>query len=328
MKLLSHLIFLLVVAASLVLLFGPREPFDASPPEVAAPGPGALEQWLAEREASVPDLRPGAEKEVVWADPDAPAVTPVSVVYVHGFSATKEETRPVPDEVAAALGANLFLTRLTGHGRDGPAMAEASVGAWFGDLAEALAVGRAIGERVLVIATSTGGTLAALGALDPELSRDVAGIVFISPNFRVQAAGSSLLTLPFARDALPAVVGEEVSSRPVSAEHARWWTLSYPLDAVFPMAALVKAARAADYSGATIPALFVFSDADRVVDPEATRAVAARWGAPAELFVVTPGPEDDANAHVIAGRIRSPSATKPAAARIAAWARETLDGGG
>ena len=56
--------------------------------------------------------------------------------------------RPLPDKVAAALGANLFYTRLTGHGQDGAAMAEGSVNAWINDYAEAMAIGRAIGGKV------------------------------------------------------------------------------------------------------------------------------------------------------------------------------------
>lgn len=207
MKLLSHALVVVVLLASAALLFGPRTPFDDDPQAVEAPPAEELDGWLAAREAEVPDLRPGAAKEIVWADPAAPARTPLAVVYVHGFSATKAEIRPVPDIVARELGANLHFARLTGHGRTSDAMGEATVGAWFDDVAEALAVGRRIGDRVLVIATSTGGTLAALFAADPEMSRDVAGIAFVSPNFGVQSVGSSLLTLPFARSFVPLVIG-------------------------------------------------------------------------------------------------------------------------
>jgi hypothetical protein len=79
----------------------------------------------------------------------------VAIVYVHGFSASKAEVRPLPDRVAAALHANLFFTRLTGHGQDGTAMAKGSINAWVNNHAEAIAIDRAIGERVVVIGTST-----------------------------------------------------------------------------------------------------------------------------------------------------------------------------
>ncbi len=40
------------------------------------------------------------------------------------------------------------------------------------------------------------------------------------------------------------------------------WTTSYPTTALFPMAALMREARATDFAQATVPALFLFSDGD------------------------------------------------------------------
>nr|WP_245497472.1 MULTISPECIES: hypothetical protein [unclassified Mesorhizobium] len=99
----------------------------------------------------MPDIRDGLEKEIIWANPMIHARTPLSIVYVHGFSASKGEVRPLPDEVADQLDTNLFYTRLTGHGQGGAAMADGSVNAWINDYAEALAIGRAIGDKVIVI---------------------------------------------------------------------------------------------------------------------------------------------------------------------------------
>jgi alpha-beta hydrolase superfamily lysophospholipase len=344
MRILGHLLVILTLLASAALLFGPRTPFDDDPQAVAPPEAAELDGWLAAREAGAADLRPGAAKEIVWADPARPAPTELAVVYIHGFSATKAEIRPVPDIVARELGANLHYARLTGHGRTSDAMGEVTVGAWFDDVAEALAVGRRIGGRLLVIAASTGGTMAALAALDPELSRGVAAIALVSPNFGVQSAGSGLLTLPFAQSLVPLVVeatGGTAATPPggdpakiylggqaSSPAQARAWTTIYPLEAVYPMAAVVKAAAASDFSGVAIPALFMFSPSDKVVDAAATRAVAAGWGGPVEIAEVTPGPGDDPNAHVIAGDIRSPSMTRPAAERIVSWARHALASGG
>jgi len=153
---------LLVLLALIVLAFalGSRVPVDTTitfDPKNIGPDP---EAYLARREAEVKDIRPGLQKEIVWADPATRARTPLAIVYVHGFSASKGEVRPLPDRVAAALHANLFYTRLTGHGEDGAAMAKGGVNAWINDYAEAITIGRAIGDRVVVIGTSTGGSLA------------------------------------------------------------------------------------------------------------------------------------------------------------------------
>jgi hypothetical protein len=45
--------------------------------------------FLAAEEGSVPGLRPGDGKEIVWADVEARDRTPVSVVYLNGFSADR-----------------------------------------------------------------------------------------------------------------------------------------------------------------------------------------------------------------------------------------------
>ncbi|BBU55489.1 hypothetical protein KU6B_17540 [Mameliella alba] len=67
---------------------------------------GGIEDWLAKSEAKVPNLRPGAQKQVIWAG--APEVqTDWALVYVHGFSAAPQEIRPVPDMVAQGLGQTL-----------------------------------------------------------------------------------------------------------------------------------------------------------------------------------------------------------------------------
>jgi alpha-beta hydrolase superfamily lysophospholipase len=243
------------------------------------------------------------------------------VVYLHGYSASSEEIRPVPDQVAAGLGANLFFTRLTGHGLDGSALAKATPEAWLQDTAEAMAIARRLGDKVLVIATSTGGTLAAFVAADPVLSQNVGGIVFISPNFGVTPAGAFILNLPFAEVWGPVLAGTERHWTPRNELQARFWTTSYPTAAMFPMRDLVNAAVQLDYSRMTLPALFYYSQNDRVVDPAETTKVVAKWGGPLTVEHPVMGPRDDAMSHIVAGDIISPGQTAIATDRILDWAK-------
>lgn len=299
----------------------PREPLEdgiAFDPEAIGTD---IDAYLYNRERAVPNLKRGAQKHVLWANPATKAKTPLAFVYIHGFSATLEEIRPVPDRVARTLGANLHYTRLAGHGRDGAAMAQATVPAWRRDVAEALEIGRRIGERVVVIATSTGGSLAAVAATDPELNRQVAGIVFVSPNFGLMAEGSHMLDMPFSRTLLPMILGNARGFAPHNSKHQEWWTERYPTQALAPLAAAVRAAGHADVAATGIPALFMFSDADRVVDAARTREVAARWGGPVTLWPVELGLGDDPMSHVIAGDILSPGLTDRAVTQIVEWVR-------
>lgn len=309
----------LAAVGGAVWTFGPREPvvtnisFDAGQLE------DGVDAWLAAQEARFDNIGPNEEKRVIWAgEPETRA--PWSVVYIHGFSASSEELRPVPDIVAEGLGANIVFTRLAGHGRDGEAMAEATAEAWMTDVAEALAVGHRIGDRVLVISCSTGGTLTAL-ALSEEMGKNVDGAIFFSPNFKVKSKTASFLTWPFARSWLRYVAGKERSWDPASEDHGRYWTSRYPIEALLPMGAVVAAALKLDYGAMKTPALFIFDPEDQTVDHARTRAVQAEWGAAAEIFEAHVGPDDDPGHHVIAGRIVSPGMTEALAAKALDWAR-------
>lgn len=310
------LALLAVIAVALVL--APRE-------EVAQPAPfeprkfgEGIGVYLEVVESAYDDIRPDSEKRVIWAG-QRETRTPISIVYLHGFSASSQEIRPVPDRLAEAFGANLVYTRFRGHGRTPDAMGEATASDWLADAAEALALGRATGERVIVLATSTGASIAAVALQEAALREGVAGIIMVSPNFGINNPVAPLLTLPGARHWLPLLAGQRRSFEPRNPGQAAEWTTEYPSAAVFPMAAIVAHARDLDYSGMTPPALFYYSDADRVVRPDITAEVAARWGGQVTRAAPDLGSEDDPFAHVIAGEIMSPGNTARAIDVMRDW---------
>ncbi len=319
-KWLGRLIILLVLIVAGAWAFVPQDPVDRTISfDAASIGPD-IDVWLADREKAFPDIVPGTEKRVIWAGAKG-AKTPLAVIYIHGFSASSEEIRPVPDQVARTLGANLFFTRLAGHGRGGDPMATATAGDWLEDTAEALAIGRRLGDRVLVISMSTGATLAAFAATDPDMSKDIAGIVMMSPNFGVKSAAAKILDLPAARYWGPIVAGATRSFNPVNANHGKYWTTQYPTTALFPMAALVRAAKMLDLSKAKVPLMVIYSAQDHVVDPGKTLAAVKGWGGKVRLEPVTLAKGDDPYYHVIAGDILSPGQTAGTVALILDWAK-------
>lgn len=311
-------------AVAVIVLFGigvlllPRERVDTDISFDPASIGDDLDAHLAALDAPFDDITPGVEKRIIWAD--APGVpTEDVVVYIHGFSATSEEIRPVPDLVAAELGANLLFWRLAGHGRTGDAMAEPSAGDWIEDTAHALSVATRLGDSVTVLSTSTGGTLAAVAAIHPDLFGKFDRVIFVSPNFEIANPDARYLTWPGARHWIPVVAGTEREFEPITPDHGKYWTTRYPSVAVIPLGALVKFANAQDYSATRLPALFLFSDDDRVVSAKAARALAARWGGPATVAPQVIGDTDDPFDHVIAGDILSPGMTDSIAAQILDW---------
>jgi pimeloyl-ACP methyl ester carboxylesterase len=316
---LVYLIVVLAVAAAIAWFYGPRVEANTvtnfDPASIGA-DPDA---YLAASEAKVSGIHDNLQKEIIWAYPESKAKTPLAIIYVHGFSASKNETRPVPDMAAKALGANLYLTRLTGHGIDGNALAEATVNNWAHDMAEALAVGKMIGEKVIVVGVSTGAGLATWAASDPAHTNDIAGLVFISPNYGLQAGGAWLLTMPFGEQLANAIVGKERVFETHNDMHKRFWTSSYPTKAILPMAALTKLAAETAVENIRQPVLMIYSETDTVIRPDLVKSVASRWGGKAELYAVPKN--DDPSSHVIAGDALSPSTNKEVADKIVEWVK-------
>ena len=307
-----------------VWVFGPLEPakmdvgFDAN---VLGEN---LNGYLMVQEKKFNDITIGVQKRVIWAD-KVGKKTPLSIIYIHGFSATSEEIRPVPDQIASALKANLYYTRLTGHGRSPMAMAEPNVADWMSDMAEAIAIGRKIGQRIIVISTSTGSTLSATAALNPILSRDISGFIFISPNFGINNPFAKLLTWPAARWWVPLIAGKMRHSTPRNKQHSKFWTTTYPTIAAIPMAAIVKAVTEQDFSKVTIPALFYFSLEDKVVDPEATKNMTRKWGGRKKIINVTMTEQDDKYSHIVTGNIVSPNQTDYTVRETIKWISSLLN---
>jgi pimeloyl-ACP methyl ester carboxylesterase len=312
-----YILGFLLVAGLVAFALGPRPVADTTIDFDPGSLPEDLDAYLARAEGRFQDLRPGNQRQIVWAYPASRARTPLAIVYIHGFSASPGELRPLPDLVARQLGANIYYARLKGHGRSGDAMLDASVRDWVNDLAEAVAIGNRLGERVVVMATSTGASLATWAATRPELMQNVAGLVQFSPNYGLQAAGSGLLTMPWAKQMVKIILGDRRSFQGRNELHRRFWTSEYPSLALLPMASMVKLADSTDVGSITVPALLVYSPLDQVIRPELVAAKAARWGAAVSLIEVTD--DDDPNHHVIAGDALSPSTTSRLAAEVSDW---------
>ncbi len=327
-------VFLLLFVLWSVYRAGPRPSVDWDEPStypatmhvVATALPDSIASfptWFAtqERAAGVTDA--DVAKRVVFADSTRPAKTPWSVVYIHGFSATRQETAPLSEEVARALGANLYETRLRGHGLPGDSLGHVQARDWMGDAAFSLDVARRLGDSVLVIGTSTGGTLGVwLATLPKPVREGLHALVLISPNFGPNDPAAGLLTLPWAEVVLPRFIPQREWVAK-NEEQKRFWTMRYPSTALFPMQALVEHVRDASLSSYDVPTLVFYHEGDLVVDAERTTtwldALDAEGRVKAERVRVIPTAGEDG--HVIAGRIVSPSQTATFRDRIVAFVR-------
>ncbi len=308
---------LLVIVAALLVAAGWRlTPPGLGDPAPAATVPDDIDAWLASIERAVDaefGLIAGAEKRVRWQVPGQRTRT--AIVYLHGFSATRQEIAPTSALVADRLGANLYETRLSGHGHDRSPMHGVRAEDWLRDGVEALAIGAAIGERMIVIGTSTGATLALALIGHPSMER-VRTLVLISPNIEPGDPTAKWLTWPAGPVLARLVAGDTRSWTPHNDLQRRYWSTSYPTAAVVEVMRLVDRAKSLASVPMTQEVLMLLSPQDTVISPAAARRAYDSIDAPRKALVEILDAGDPSH-HVLAGDILSPGTTEEIADLIA-----------
>ncbi len=224
---------------------------------------------LKHAESQFPDIVNGTEKHIRWHHQNKRKES-YSIVYIHGFSASGKEVSPMIELLADKLQANLYYSRLQGHGRSSvDAMGEADLKNWKQEALDALNIGKLIGDKTILIGTSTGGTL--ITWLNAQ--KQAAGVhatIMISPNFAVKNRLAGLMQWSWLRWIIKKTQGEYRSFQPLNDYHATYWTTRYPVDALLPMLDLVEEVAELDKSVITTPQLAIYSPNDQIVDVEKT----------------------------------------------------------
>jgi len=305
-----------------------RRSAAAHPPGPFVPRrPGDIERWLQASEASAATaaghpITPGTEKLVVW-NGGAPCRTDVALVYVHGYTGSRQATAPVPEQIAGRLAANLFCTRLTGSGLGSDAIGAATLACWRRDVTEALQVGAAIGRRVVLIGMSTGAALAVSEmAQRTEVARhpSVAALVLLAPNFWPRNRGVSLLLTPAGPLLARLLVGpyRDLSGR--DEREDRYWTTRHHSRSLIPMMQAVHDARRAALEAIRCPTLVVYTEQDEVVSVAAIKAAHARLGSPRKQLLDLRG----ADRHELAGAIHAPAMVPALTAAVTRFLSQEL----
>lgn len=268
-----------------------------------------LQTYLKEPTA---DLIPGTEKRIVWHAGEQR--TEWSVVALHGFSSSRQETAPLAETVAKHLGANLLETRFAAHGLKRNGLIDVRAEAWLDDVADAIAIGNNIGDKVVVLAVSNGATLA-VSMLDHPVMQSVDTIVMLSPNFAPADPKAMWITRPGGPLLLQLISGETRSWEAFNDQQALYWTTTYPSKTLIQV---IRATNRAlkKIKDATAPRVQVFySPNDTVVSVPALLAAFELIRSPQKEII--PVLETGApSAHILAGDIISPNNTLPIAARI------------
>lgn len=222
------------------------------------------------------DIKPGNRSEIFWYG-DTIARTEYAVVYLHGYSASKYEGMPVATDYARRYGMNLYMPRLDEHGLETaePLLHMTADGLWE-SAKNALAVGEKLGKKVILMSTSTGGTLAIyLAAMYPE---KVAALINFSPNILPANNGISLLSGHWGLQIARAVQGGKYVRVDSASYHPGQWSEGPRLESTVQLQALIDATMNAEtFSRVKAPCLTLAYYKDKDHQDPTVRVEKIRW---------------------------------------------------
>jgi pimeloyl-ACP methyl ester carboxylesterase len=227
--------WLLVIPVLLILGYisgpNPKKPSYSLIMPVIPGEAASLENYIRSIE-SRHKLKPDNEARIIWNNDSLRQPTEYAIVYLHGFSASQFEGAPTHTNIAKKFGANLYLTRLAEHGIDTAAtFANLTAEKYWESAKEALAIGKRLGKKVILMGTSTGGSNALqLAAAFPD---DVNALVLLSPNIAINDPNAWLLNDPWGLQIAEAVTGgpSRVSTEK-DPTYLQYWNGSYRLEGV------------------------------------------------------------------------------------------------
>jgi len=247
-----------IIALAAIYFLGPapKHPTYNLTPIVVPSEAAALEDYVASNEAKH-KIKPDNEARIVWHD-STKQKTEYAIVYLHGFSASQIEGDPVHRRFAKDFGCNLYLSRLADHGVDTTeTLLLFTADRLWESAKQALAIGKQLGDKVILVSTSTGGTLALmLAAYYPD---DVYALINMSPNIAINDPAAFLLNDPWGLQIARTVLGGKYRITGASEEHSKFWNKKYRLESLVQLEELIETTMKKDlFQKVTKPSLTLY----------------------------------------------------------------------
>ncbi len=298
----------LIIVAIAVFLMGPKiqnVEFQTDYPD-STTDLGGLEYLIENKEYEAGEVKSDNQARIVWND-SLPTKTQYSVVYLHGFGASYKEGYPVNSNLADSLKANIFLSRLASHGlkaKDG--YKGLSADKYMKSAIEALAIGEQIGEKVILIGTSTGASQALwLAAQYPD---KVEALVLYSPYLALRDEASAKLVLgPWGKQITKLTLGGEISETERPDSVAAYWSTHYHVDSYYSLFSMIRVINDKEiFNKINCPVFMAYyykneEEQDDVVSVAAMKKMFVQLNSTTKRQIAFPNAGD----HVIASDLRS-----------------------
>jgi esterase/lipase len=232
------LIILIILLITYLLGPCPKAPVYSSALPVVPSDATTLEHYIDSNE-SLHKLKPDNEARIIWFDSNK-RKTEYAIVYLHGFSASQGEGKPIHTNIAKEFGCNLYLSRLAGHGIDTTQpMINLTADELWESAKQALQIGKQLGNKVILMSTSTGGTLALKLAAD--YPNDVYALMLMSPNIAIHDSRSFLLNNHWGLQIARTVTSSHyVTASDSSPTYKQYWYWHYPLESTTQLQELLE----------------------------------------------------------------------------------------
>ncbi len=322
MRKIIRFLALVVLLVVVVYLMGPKPPqveMNKDLPSISA-SIANIEDYAKKNDEGI-NLKPDNQSRIIWANDSVKERTAYSLLYLHGFSASWYEGYPANTAFAKYFGCNAYFPRLASHGIETEdALIDMTPDRLWESAKNALMVARTIGRKVIIMSTSTGGTLSLKLAADfPEY---VDGLILYSPNIRINNGATFLLSKPWGLQIGRNVTGGNyrVVNEDFDSKYCKYWNCKYRMEAVVFLQQLVEETmKNQTYKNVSDPVFlgYYYKDEthqDDVVKVEPMLKMFDHLGTDADLKVKVAFPE--AGNHVIGCELKSGSYNKVIAETI------------
>jgi pimeloyl-ACP methyl ester carboxylesterase len=313
MKMTFRIILIVIVALVFVYQSGPKPPKPKLNNDLPAVGtdPVQVESQILDREKAF-QLKPDNEARFVWANDSLKEKTGYVMLYLHGFSASWYEGFPVNIDFARHFGCNGYLPRLADHGLNSaePLAGMTSDRLWE-SAKEALMVACQLGKKVVILSTSTGGTLAL--KLAAEFPEKIYGLILFSPNVEINNSLAWMLSKPWGLQIARKNTGSNYRmwSEKWDSKECQYWYCKYRLEGVVNLQVMVETLMKEEvFNKVNAPVFLGYYYKDKEHQDQTVRVDAAlkmfdQLGTPAVMKVKQAFPE--AGDHCIASELYSKS---------------------
>ncbi|MDT8414836.1 MAG: alpha/beta hydrolase [Flavobacteriaceae bacterium] len=197
-----------------------------------------LDNYLSQKESEIEGIKQDNQAKVIWAKDFYQQKSTISFVYLHGFGASHKEGEPVMSMLSEKYNANVYMARLKEHGINRANSFEyLSPENYIASALEALEIGKMLGEKVILVSTSTGGTLSLILA---SQDKDILALILYSPFIDLLNPAMGAIILPGGKENFVKAIGGEIQKQQRPEEEAKYWSTSYHVNGYVSLIKMVK----------------------------------------------------------------------------------------